>query len=82
MSASSGLSEFMVEDLSKKGKIRNTDLRKSVEKISLIDLQTIEMVLKKYNERTIRPTEILTKYFELDEDVIKKAKIKKIKHKK
>ncbi|SDU55441.1 TIGR03960 family B12-binding radical SAM protein [Desulfobacula phenolica] len=75
------LSEFMVEDLSKKGKIRKTDLRKSVEKICLIDLQTIEMVLKKYNERTIRPTEILTKYFKLDEDVIKKAKIKKIKPK-
>lgn len=72
------LSGFVVEDLSKKGKIRKTDLRKSVEKISFIGLQTIEMVLKKYNERTIRPTEILTKYFELDEDVIKKAKIKKI----
>jgi len=72
------LSEFIVEDLSKKGKIRKTDLRKSVEKISFIDLQTIKMVLKKYNERTIRPTEILTKYFELDEDTIKMARIKKI----
>ncbi|MBU8909900.1 MAG: TIGR03960 family B12-binding radical SAM protein [Desulfobacterales bacterium] len=71
------LSEFIVEDLSKKGKIRKTDLRKSVEKISFIDLQTIEMVLKKYNERTIRPTEILTKYFKLDENVIKMARIKK-----
>ena len=72
------LSEFIVEDLSKKGKIRKTDLRKSVEKISFIDLQTIKMVLKKHNERTIRPTEILTKYFELDEDTIKMARIKKI----
>jgi radical SAM-linked protein len=71
------LSTFMVEDRSKKGKIRTTDLRKSVEKISFIDLQTIEMVLKKYNERTIRPSEILTACFKLDEDVVKKAKIKK-----
>ena len=73
------LSEFIVEDLSKKGKIRKTDLRKSVDKISFMDLQTIEMVLKKYNERTVRPIEILAKYFELDEDTIKKARIKKIK---
>ncbi len=72
------LSEFIVEDLSKKGKIRQIDLRKSVEKISFIDLQTIKMVLKKYSERTIRPTEILIKYFELDEEIIKIARIKKI----
>ncbi|WP_300455212.1 TIGR03960 family B12-binding radical SAM protein [Desulfobacula sp.] len=71
------LSTFLVEDRSKKGKIRTTDLRKSVEKISFVDVQTIEMVLKKYNERTIRPLEILTACFKLDEDVIKKAKIKK-----
>jgi len=72
------LSEFIVQDLSKKNKIRKTDLRKSVEKISFIDLQTIEMVLKKYNERNVRPAEILTKYFKLDDDVIKKIRIKKI----
>ncbi len=72
------LSEFIVEDLSKKGKIRKTDLRKVIEKISFSGLQTIEMVLKKYNERTIRPTEILTKYFELDKEVINCARIKKI----
>jgi radical SAM family uncharacterized protein/radical SAM-linked protein len=73
------LSEFYIKDLSKKKKIRTTDLRKSVEKISFIDLQTIEMVLKKYNERNVRPTEVLTKYFKLDDDDIKKTRIKKIK---
>ncbi len=73
------LPEFIVEDLSKKGKIRKTDLRKCVEKISIIDVQTIEMVLKKYNERTIRPSEILTQYFNLDQDSIKKMQIRKIK---
>lgn len=72
------LPEFIVEDLSKKGKIRKIDLRKSVEKISFIDLQTIKMVLKKYSERTIRPTEILVKYFKLDEEIIKTARIKKL----
>ncbi|MBU1342041.1 MAG: TIGR03960 family B12-binding radical SAM protein [Proteobacteria bacterium] len=71
------LSEFMIEDLSKKGKVRKTDLRKSVETISFIDDHTIEMVLKKYNERNVRPTEILTKYFRLEQDVITSARIKK-----
>lgn len=75
----SQLSEFMVEDVSKKGKTRKTDLKKSVEKITFIDLQTIEMVLKKYNERTLRPAEILTKCFNLDEAVVRSARIKKIK---
>ena len=72
------LPEFIVQDLSKKQKIRSTDLRKAVKNISFIDLQTIKMVLQKYNERNVRPTEILTKYFNLDEDLIKKARIKKI----
>ena len=72
------LPEFIVQDLSKKQKIRSTDLRKAVKNISFIDLQTIEMVLQKYNERNVRPTEILTKYFKLDENLIKKARIKKI----
>ncbi len=73
------LSEFIVEDLSKKGKIRKTDLRKAVEKISFIDLQNIEMVIKKYNERVIRPAQILKKYFELDDNIINCARIKKMK---
>jgi len=72
------LPEFIVQDLSKKNKIRETDLRKAVKNISFIDLQTIEMVLQKYNDRNVRPMEILTKYFNLDEDLIKKARIKKI----
>ncbi|MDA3917522.1 MAG: TIGR03960 family B12-binding radical SAM protein [Deltaproteobacteria bacterium] len=73
------LSEFIVEDLSKKGKIRKTDLRKAVEKISFIDLQNIEMVIKKYNERIIRPAQILKNCFELDENIINCARIKKMK---
>ncbi|NOX33351.1 MAG: TIGR03960 family B12-binding radical SAM protein [Deltaproteobacteria bacterium] len=73
------LQEFIVEDLSKKGKIRKVDLRKSVEKISFIDEKTIEMVLKKYNERTIRPAQILEKYFRLDKNVIQTARMKKVK---
>jgi radical SAM family uncharacterized protein/radical SAM-linked protein len=72
------LSEFMVEDLSKKGKIRRTDLRQSVQTITLVGLKTIEMVLKQYNTRTIRPTEVLAKYFKIDDAAIQTARIKKI----
>ncbi|MCP3939904.1 MAG: TIGR03960 family B12-binding radical SAM protein [Desulfobacteraceae bacterium] len=73
------LSEFMVEDISKKGKIRKTDLRQAVQTICPIDQTQIEMVLKQYNERNIRPTEVLAKYFNIDEGSIKTARIKKIK---
>ena len=78
------LSEFIVKDLSKKGKVRQTDLRKAVEKISFIDLQHIdlqhiEMVIKKYKERVIRPAQILKNCFDLDENIINCARIIKMK---
>ncbi len=76
------LSQFIVEDLSKKGKIRKTDLRRHVEKISFIDLQNIEIVLTKHNDRIIRPAQILKNCFGLDEKSINCARIKKIKAKK
>jgi radical SAM-linked protein len=72
------LSEFTVEDLSKKGKIRRTDLRQSVQAITLVDSITLEMVLKQYNTRTIRPTEVLEKYFKIDKTALGTARIKKI----
>ncbi|OGR22175.1 MAG: B12-binding domain-containing radical SAM protein [Desulfobacterales bacterium RIFOXYA12_FULL_46_15] len=72
------LSEFVVQDLSKKGKTRTTDLRKSVEKISFINPHTIEMILKRYNERTVRPMEILTNCFKLDEKAMASARITKM----
>jgi radical SAM family uncharacterized protein/radical SAM-linked protein len=76
------LPQFIVEDLSKKGKIRKTDLRKSIEKISFIDLQNIEIVLTQYDNRIIRPGKILKECFEMDEKTINSARIKKIKQRK
>ncbi len=70
---------FVVEDFSKKGKIRKTDLRRAVEKILVLDLQTIEMVLKKYNGRTIRPARILTQCLNMDEKTVMQAMIRKVK---
>ncbi len=73
------LSEFIVQDRSKKGKIRKTDLRQAVEQISFIDSNTVKIILKKSDQRNVRPTEILTKYFNLDETTIRTARIKKLK---
>ena len=78
----SQLSEFIVQDLSKKGKTRTTDLRKSVEKISSLNLYTLEMILKSYNERTVRPMEILTNCFKLDENALASIRITKMKQQK
>jgi len=72
------LSEFMVEDRSKKGKIRRTDLRQSVQRITLMDPTTIQMALKQYNTRNIRPTEVLAKYFKIDAALLQTARIKKL----
>jgi radical SAM family uncharacterized protein/radical SAM-linked protein len=72
------LSEFIVEDRSKKGKIRRTDLRQSVQDITLIDPTTIQMTLQQYNTRNIRPTEVLAKYFKIDATALQTARIKKL----
>ncbi|MCG8685587.1 MAG: TIGR03960 family B12-binding radical SAM protein, partial [Desulfobacterales bacterium] len=71
--------DFWVEDISKKGKIRRTDLRRSVSSVEFKNPLCLEIALTPYNERTVRPTEILTKGFELDEACIQSAKIKKLK---
>ena len=73
------LPEFMVEDISKKGKIRRTDLRKALSSIRLISAGRLEMVLTSYNARIVRPAEILAKGFDVDDTIVKDARIKKLK---
>lgn len=73
------LSEFMVEDRSKKGKIRKTDLRKALSSVRLISPICLEMTLTSYNERIVRPAEVLSRGFGIDDTVVKDARIKKIK---
>ncbi len=69
------LSEFIVEDRSKKGKIRKTDLRKAVQRFVFTGPNAVEINLKQYNARTVRPIEILTKCFNLDDSVLTSARI-------
>lgn len=70
--------QFIVEDISKKGKIRRTDIRKSVTALNDTAQGTIEMTLTKYNERTIRPSVVLSKALGLDDTDILSARIKKL----
>lgn len=72
-------SSFIVEDINKKGKIRKTDLRRFVEQISLLEDRKIQMKLKKVENRTIRPTNILKDVLHLDDEQILMARIKKMK---
>ena len=73
------LRSFTVEDTGKKGRVRVTDLRKAVEKISWIDEHTFHMTISRTDTRTIRPALVLSSYFKLDEDAVRSARIRKIK---
>ena len=76
------LDAFIVEDISKKGRVRKTDLRKAVENITLIKTDTLEMLLGQYNERTVRPLEVLTHCFNMDAASLSSARFKKSRFKK
>lgn len=73
------LSEYVVEQTSFKGKRRVVDLRKVTDKIVTTGDSTLEIVLKKYNERTIRPAEILTEVFGIPEENLRVSDILKLK---
>ncbi len=70
---------LVIEDRTKKGKIRRTDLRKAVERIDIKNKAQIEMILTDYNERTIRPMEILIHGLGMTLEDIQAARIRKIK---
>ena len=75
--------QWILEDVSAKGKKRTLDLRKVVEKIEILDTTLdscrLSMVLQKYNQRIIRPGEILKHCFHVPADILDRALIRKIK---
>ena len=73
------LSEFIKEDLNKKGKVRKTDLRKAVDYITPLEDGVWEMGMQEYNNRSIRPTTVLANCFNLDENALNRARIIKLK---
>ncbi|MCP3898704.1 MAG: TIGR03960 family B12-binding radical SAM protein [Desulfobacteraceae bacterium] len=73
------LSEWPVEAFNKKGKKIIIDLRQVVEAVELFNQVGIEMVLKKYKEKTVRPSEILLKCFKVSKETVQTARIVKLK---
>ena len=68
---------FIVEDLSKKGNIRKTDLRQSVAALDWKTSHTLEMTMQPYKGRQIRPGTILKQCFGLSEAAVCLARITK-----
>lgn len=72
--------ELMVEDTSKKGKIRRTDLRKTVSDITWhASPDRLKMIMQPFEGRPLRPTAILKHGFGLSDPVINRTRIKKLK---
>jgi radical SAM-linked protein len=70
---------LMVEDTSKKGKIRRTDLRKAVSDIARQTApDTITMTMLPFEGRQLRPTAILKHGFGLPDPVIARTRIRKL----
>jgi len=69
--------EFIVEKRNFKGKIRSTDLRKATEKLEIIDNSRLKLVLKKYQNRIIRPSEILQDALNVPQELLHTAQILK-----
>ena len=72
------LSDFEIQETSFKGKVRRTDLRRSTLALALRDRSIIEMELIPYQDRTVRPAQILTQVFDLPEKAVQKARILKL----
>jgi radical SAM family uncharacterized protein/radical SAM-linked protein len=71
--------ELMVEDTSKKGKIRRTDLRKAVSEITWQTApDTLTMTMHPFEGRQLRPTAILKHGFGLSDPVIARTRIRKL----
>ena len=70
-------SEFIVEKRNFKGKTRSTDLRKVTEKMEIIDNSCLKIILKKYQDRIIRPAEILQEVLNVPQEILHTAQILK-----
>lgn len=69
---------FMVEDRGKNNKPRTTDFRKSVTDMKLSGQDHLTMTLTRYNQRTLRPAEVLTRCFDIDPSLILQTRIRKL----
>ena len=74
------LKEYPVEQTSFKGKARTIDLRKATKEIKFFDQCNIEMALTDYQNRTIRPADILGSVFKVPVKNIQAAAVIKLKN--
>lgn len=69
--------EFMYTRSNRKGKIKKIDLKDWVLKIDMITQRTLQMTIKSYEGRTIRPFDVIKGIFRLPEEELKQAKVVK-----
>jgi radical SAM family uncharacterized protein/radical SAM-linked protein len=72
------LPEFWMADNSKKGKIRQTDLRQTVAAMAWRSPGRLEMTMQPYNGRHLRPTAVLKHCFGISDPILGRARIKKL----
>ncbi len=63
---------------SKKGSVKELDLKKMIENIAISSEIELSLVLKKVSGKTIRPADVVQSVFNLDPGLIKKARIVKL----
>ncbi len=70
--------EFMLRKKSKKGKIKEIDLKKAIEKIVILNKNRV--LLKVVNEtgKSVRPSEILESVFGISQEAVKQARVLKL----
>ncbi len=73
------LDQWLEPVTTKKGKKKTIDLRQAVVDIKLLNPAAVEIKLKQYKEKTIRPSEILLKCLEFPENIVQLARIVKLK---
>lgn len=69
---------FIVKDLTKKGKVRKTDLRQAVADITWQKSDILEITLQPFDGRHLRPTAVLKQCFGFSDPDIGRTRIKKL----
>ena len=72
--------ELIIEKRNKRGKRVYINLKKSIVSIEIIDPQYMQLSLKKYEQQTVRPVQVLQHVFHLDTTKISRALITKKKN--
>lgn len=78
LSAFESAGEWMLEKTGKKGKTLFLDVRKFVQEMRLLDANTLFLRLASWEERTLRPSQILMAVFGMDAEAVRALDIAKV----